>query len=488
MEYSHETRRYVAKVSVVGIIAATLFALVCGALHLYTLNTMIPVYGKLQNLWVGYHNLLTEAVVAAAGLVALAVCGMAWLVCKRAPARGHKWMIGTGKVFLLAAPAGYIQSLCGLSHSALGTTGISKSFLLVFALLAVIFVGFSLGRKGISLHPGLLTVPKKTYARRLLLNTALVFGILAASFVLLVLRNYRMYGNAFWNMSVATKITSLVLEPLRVSLPVILIPTLLCPLLSLVARWNATLQKRLTGKGTTAFLWLSFGVACLSSAVSILYRIRLIQTSAMSVPEEFGEWESRLSFLTSVLSLWALGLLLSRVRESKPAMWGIGGVLAVTVLRRVMNLAVNVASYTFRLSAGSSNPYVLWLRIENWVSIIATFLSVAALCLVAAGLTRRMGVSKSLWAVPALTAALAVLPLLVAILWELVWRVDDIVTAEKAELWLLTAIPAVITLTRSLIGILALTRTPAKAVSPPTASTEGEETAKPRVEDYLFRL
>ena len=102
------------------------------------------------------------------------------------------------------------------------------------------------------------------------------------------------------------------------------------------------------------------------------------------------------------------------------------------------------------------------------------------------GLTRRCRVSKAFWAVPALTAAGILTSLLVSIVWELVLRstnTDSALTVSAVT----TVITSVLTLLRSLIGILALTRAPAEEV-PPTASTEGEEPTKPRVEDYLYQL
>jgi hypothetical protein len=51
-----------------------------------------------------------------------------------------------------------------------------------------------------------------------------------------------------------------------------------------------------------------------------------------------------------------------------------------------------------------------------------------------------------------------------------------------------TVITSVIIIARSLVGVLALTRTPAEEVPPPPAAPEGEKTPKLRVEDYLFRL
>jgi hypothetical protein len=129
---------------------------------------------------------------------------------------------------------------------------------------------------------------------------------------------------------------------------------------------------------------------------------------------------------------------------------------------------------------------VLTAKVESWVNILYTLLSIAALVVLTVGLTRRCRVSKAFWAVPALTAASILTSLLVSIVWELVLRstnTDSALTVSAVT----TVITSVLTLLRSLIGVLALTRAPAEEV-PPTASTEGEEPTKPRVEDYLYQL
>ena len=101
--------------------------------------------------------------------------------------------------------------------------------------------------------------------------------------------------------------------------------------------------------------------------------------------------------------------------------------------------------------------------------------------------TRRCRVSKAFWAVPALTAASILTSLVVGIVWELFLRSTSLETLEVIRMVFLTAIPAVFTVARSLIGVLPLPRPPAEEVLPP-AATEGEETTKPRVEDYLYQL
>ena len=129
---------------------------------------------------------------------------------------------------------------------------------------------------------------------------------------------------------------------------------------------------------------------------------------------------------------------------------------------------------------------VLTAKLESWVNILFTILSIAALAMLTVGLTRRCRVSKAFWAVPALTAASILTSLLVGIIWELILRstnTDSALTVSAVT----TVITSVLTLLRSLIGVLTLTRAPAEEV-PPTASTVVEESNKPRVEDYLYQL
>ena len=129
---------------------------------------------------------------------------------------------------------------------------------------------------------------------------------------------------------------------------------------------------------------------------------------------------------------------------------------------------------------------VLTAKLESWTNLLFTVLSIAALVVLTIGLTRHLRVSKAFWAVPALTAASILTSLLVGIIWELFLRSTNTDSALTVRV-VTTVITAVLTLFRSLIGVLALTRTPAE-VPPPPAATEGEETTKPRVEDYLYQL
>jgi hypothetical protein len=130
---------------------------------------------------------------------------------------------------------------------------------------------------------------------------------------------------------------------------------------------------------------------------------------------------------------------------------------------------------------------VLTAKVESWVNFLYTLLSIAALVVLTVGLTRRCRVSKAFWAVPALTAASILTSLLVSIVWELVLRstnTDSALTVSVVN----TVITSVIIVARSLVGVLAITRTPAEEVPPPPTATEGEEPPKPRVEDYLYQL
>jgi hypothetical protein len=205
---------------------------------------------------------------------------------------------------------------------------------------------------------------------------------------------------------------------------------------------------------------------------------------------------SALSTVATLLGIWTLCGILSRVKESKAALWGARGLLGVIVLRNLFSWILDATVSIIQMKKQSSGmgiiggadftTAVLTAKVESWVNLLYTLLSIAALVVLTVGLTRRCRVSKAFWAVPALTAAGILTSLLVSVVWELVLRstnTDSALTVSVVN----TVITSVLTLLRSLIGILALTRAPAEEV-PPTASTEGEEPTKPRVEDYLYQL
>jgi hypothetical protein len=130
---------------------------------------------------------------------------------------------------------------------------------------------------------------------------------------------------------------------------------------------------------------------------------------------------------------------------------------------------------------------VLTAKVESWVNLLYTLLSIAALVVLTVGLTRHCRVSKAFWAVPALTAATIVATLLVSVILELFMRSTNTSFALSVSL-VTTVVTAALALLRSVIGILVLARTPAAPVPSSPATTEGSETVKPRVEDYLYQL
>ena len=201
------------------------------------------------------------------------------------------------------------------------------------------------------------------------------------------------------------------------------------------------------------------------------------------------------SVLGTLLGIWTLCRIMPRVRESKIALWGVRSVLGVIILRHLFTWIVGVIRSAIQLKNQSGvgiiggmdySLTVLTAKLESWANILFTVLSVAALAVLTVGLTRRCRVSKAFWAVPALTAASILTSLLVGVVWELFLRstnTDSALTVSAVT----TVITSVLTLLRSLIGVLTLTRAPAEEV-PPTASTVAEESNKPRVEDYLYQL
>ena len=376
MQHHDETRRYLARVSRVGIIAAILYALIYGTARFFSLKVLYGGLTTFRVLLVGDWNLFTEVTVAAVGILALIACGVLSLVGRGKPALTETAWILAGKITLLAAPVGYIQSLYGVRWNGSRDYDFGEEFLFSFAVFAVIFVGYALGTRGISVNQGFLHKPKKAYAIRVLGNTAILFGVMLAADLLLVGRIWKDYGAFFGNMSAATKMTNLVLEPLQWTLPVVLVVVLSYPLLSLVARWNEAPKSRLLGKGSTGFMWVTLAMAGVSAVVSLTYQIELIHYTAgtMASVEKLSGWQNWMTMLSTLLSLWALCLLLSYCRRSRPAMWGVRCMLALSAFRRLMALILDIVTFQFTSRPGGMDTYLWWTRLNSWVSIILSFL------------------------------------------------------------------------------------------------------------------
>ena len=501
MAYSDEDRRYPAKVSRVGIPAATVYALVYGALHFFLIPSKYADGFVLKSLFFGTHNMFPEIAVAAAGLLALLICGILSLTVKDRPHVVDKgWIIG-GKAVLLAAPVGYIQSLCGITHY-LTYVSNNMDFLSSFAVLATVFVGYALGSRGISVDHGFLRTDRKTYVRRVLRSTAVVLGVMLLSVLVLLGRQWMLYGDV---LKGSAGLVTLVKLPLQASAPVALAVILVYPLLSVAARWNACSHGKLLGKGTALLGWVTLGVVALHQALSVGVMVitagRLISDLLIDAYSQVSKLQAVgqiTSPLAAALGIWTLCRLLPALRGSKPALWGARGLLGVVVLRQLSLRILDVIGSIYQLKRqsgggvgiiGGSDFIVTYFtaRAQSWLSMIFTVLSLAALVLLTIGLTRHLRVSKAFWAVPVLTAASMAASLLVGVIWELILRIADDPAAILMTV-VSVVITAIITLIRSLVGILTLTRTPAEAVTPPPAPAEGTEPPKPRVEDYLYQL
>ncbi len=492
MAYSDENRRYLAKVSRIGIIAAILYALIHGFLQVFL------TYGfkfRFYLLTAGASNVIPELAVAVVGLAALLICGILCLVLRGKPAVAQTAWIVAGKTVLLAAPVGYIRSQLLRYWSSSN----QMDFLISFAILAAVFVGY-----GWSMRPrdGLTYPVGGVRPRRILCGTAIVGGIMLISVLWLLLMQWDIY-RSFEHLSADQKLEYMLWAPLHATLPVALAVTVGYPLLSLATRLDETPPKGRFGKGTILLGWVTLGLSVLCGAESILIDFRLLHYDAGGFIGGFNGlqrlqvWRSVLSALTALPGIWTLCGVLSRARESKTALWGGRGVLGVVILRHLSDWVVYVVAIITQMNKDSSGMGIIGgadmemaiftARVNSWLGMIFTVLSVVALCVLTVGLTRHCRVSKAFWAVPVLTAASILTPLVVGIVWELFLRSTSLETLEVIRTVFLTVIPALLTLLRSLIGILTLTRTPAEEVPPP-ASTEEEEPNKPRVEDYLYQL
>ena len=492
MEYSNETRCYLAKVSRIGIIAAILYAL------LYAATTFLPFYGvkfRFYLLTAGPYNVIPELAVAVVGLAALLICGILCLILRGKPAVAQTGWIVAGKTVLLAAPVGYIRS------QLLRYWGSSNQmdFLTSFAILAAVFVGYAWSMRP---HNAPTDNVGGTRPRRILRGTAIVGGIMLVSLTWLLLLQWKSNSSLMGNWSTDTKLEYQLWMPLSTTLPVALIVTVGYPLLSLAARLDESPRKGRFGKGTILLGWVTLAVSLWYQIIAVLIQTRILDYTASSLMGDLQDLQAMqamqqiIATVGTLLGIWTLCRILSRVKESKTALWGTRCVLGVIILRHLFTGVVGVIRMAIGLKMQSGMgiiggaDYTLTVRtamLESWANILFTILTIAALCILTVGLTRHCRVSKAFWAVPVLTAATVGVSLLVAIVWELFLRTTSLETLEAVRTVFLTVIPAVLTVARSLVGILTLTRAPAEEVPPPPA-LNGKEPAKPRMEDYLYQL
>lgn len=504
MEYSQETRRYLAKVSRIGMVAAMVYALIYGMLHFFLMPSKYADGFTLSDLFLGQQNVFPEITVTAVGLLVLTICGVLSLTAKARPdVVDQGWIVG-GKAVLLAAPFGYVQSVFGMSHLLTAISG-QTDFLFSFATLATVYVGYAMNAKGISVNQAFQNTHRKAYTLRVLKNTAVILGVMLVSLMIVIGRSGHTYGEAFSQQSIAMQVDFIVLEPVRAAAPVALAVILLYPLLSLAARWNTSSHGKLLGKGTILLGWVTLGVLALDHGLSVA---EMVITAGRHTSELLAEAFRKITELqamgqvispvATVLGVWTLCLLLPALGRSKTALWGARGLLGVVALRMLSRQILVVIGSIDQLKrqhesgmgiigGADYNLGVLTAQLQSWANFLFIVLSIAALVVLTVGLTRYLRVSKAFWAVPALTAATIVATLLVSVILELFMRSTNTSFALSVSL-VNYALAAVLSLLRSVIGILALARTPAEEVPSSPAATEGKETPKPRVEDYLYQL
>ncbi|MBQ4113021.1 MAG: hypothetical protein IJD38_09520, partial [Clostridia bacterium] len=271
MEYSDETRRYLAKVSRIGIVTAILYALIHGFLQFF------PVFGPIKFrfylLTIGVYNVIPQMAVAGVGLAALLICGVLSLILRGKPAVAQTAWIVAGKAVLLAAPVGYIRSQL-LRYV---VSPVQMDFLISFAILAAVFAGYARSRRP---HDGLTDHTGGVRPRRILRGTAIVGGIMLVSLAWLLLLGWKSYSSLIENCSTNMKLEYLLWMPLSTTLPAALTVTVGYPILSLAARWDEAPSKGRFGKGTILLGWAALGMNVLCRAVAVLIDLRLLRYDA----------------------------------------------------------------------------------------------------------------------------------------------------------------------------------------------------------------
>jgi hypothetical protein len=270
-----------------------------------------------------------------------------------------------------------------------------------------VFGGYALGAKGISVNQRFLNVDRKTYTRRVLRNTAIVFGVMLVSVLLLIGRQWKMYGAVLQN---STGLTILLWIPLRASAPAALTVILGYPLLSLAARWDEAPRKGRFGKGTLLLGWVTLAISVWYQIMAVMIQTRILDYTAGSLMEDLQDLQNMqamqqiIATVGTLLGIWTLCRILSRVRESKAALWGVRSVLGVIILRHLFTGVVGVIRSAIQLKNQSGvgiiggadyTLTVLTAKLESWANILFTILTIAALCILTVGLTRHCRVSKA---------------------------------------------------------------------------------------------
>lgn len=347
---------------------------------------------------------LTEITILTTGIAILLIGLLRWGMIRdeRGAFEKHNYYLAAGKVFVIAALAGYAVSI-PLRVRITDDYPVNELILHLLALGCTYFF-YTFKRHEVSFNYTFIDDPGRAYYLRVFLNIAKLAGILLLPFAAAAMLDFVLHQSFLYFLTIlfgyVASVTGLGLDYL---------------LLSVLEKLNydeessrseVRASKRGTLKrGTLVALVLTVGAELVAAVITIAYHTVLTQPLSQMgrVVAAFNTALLRWSYPTLVITALALCLLMEQTSHSKRVRIGVCGVL----IMQALDLALRAprSSVIYFLESLNSDPAAIARyadALSAW-SLVAWLLTIAFTCLWIHGLIRDCGVTPALWLTVALT-------------------------------------------------------------------------------------
>lgn len=358
------------------------------------------LFGVARALFLGGFRLsmfLTEAAIILTGAVILLVGLIRWGFSReeRVGFERHTYYLTAGKVFVVAALAGYALSI-PLRGRVTGDYPVNE-LILHLETLGCVYFFFAFKHRKVSFNYTFIDEPSGVYYRRVFLNIGKLAGILAVPFAVAALLDFGMHGSLWFVLAV---LLSYIASVVGLGLDYLLF--------SVLEKMNYDEEfPRSLKKGTVAAFALAFGAKLVAAGLSIAQAVVLNfpLTEVGKVLAAFSTAINRWSYPLLIVTALALCFLMEQVGHSKRVRVGVCGYLTV----QAVDLALRTVRTTVVVLLERTGPDPLVMRqytdLLTWWSFLVWLLCLVFTCIMLYGLIRDGGASRHLWWSAVITVA-----------------------------------------------------------------------------------
>ena len=343
---------------------------------------------------------LNEAAILVTGGAILLIGLLRWGVSpdERGAFEKHNYYLAAGKVFVIAALAGYAVSI-PLRMRITGDSPVNELILHLLALGCAYFF-YTFKRHEISLNYTFIDTPNRAYYGRVFLNIAKLAGILLLPFSAAAMLDLWLHQSFLYFLAIllgyVTSVTGLGLDYL---------------LLSALEKMNYDEESPVPKKrgalkrGTLVAFILAVGAELVTAVLTIVYYVVLTRpmTEMGRVVAAFNTALMRWSYPTLVITALALCLLMEQTSHSKRVRIGVCGALTIQSLELAIRAPRSSIIYFLERINSEPSAIVRYADAQSTWSLVAWLILIGFTCLWIHGLIRDCGATRALWLTVALT-------------------------------------------------------------------------------------